>query len=74
MMQRQEMVSLLSSEGMSTRAIAPIVGANQATVTRDVGRDAFASPEEPAEPVQGMDGKTYTRPTSKLIETMEVEA
>lgn len=59
--ERQEMVQLLSSEGMSTRAIAPIVGADHVTVSRDLGRVANATPEPPA-PVQGMDGKTYTRP------------
>lgn len=59
--ERQEMVQLLSSEGMSTRAIAPIVGADHVTVSRDLGRVANATPE-PAAPVQGMDGKTYTRP------------
>lgn len=45
-------VSDLAEQGMSTRAIAPVVGANQATVVRDLGaRDANASPAEaPAEP------------------------
>jgi hypothetical protein len=56
--ERQEMVQMLSAEGMSTRAIAPIVGADHVTVSRDLGRVANATPE----PVRGMDGKTYTRP------------
>ncbi|WP_172121453.1 hypothetical protein [Actinomyces faecalis] len=70
--ERREMVAMLSATGMSTRAIAPVVGANQATVSRDlVAGDANASPErgtappavaETPTPVQGMDGKTYARP------------
>lgn len=43
--QRQQLVGYLAGEGMSTRAIAPIVGADQATVVRDLRRgDANASP------------------------------
>jgi len=43
---RQELVAELAAQGMSTRAIAPIVGADQATVVRDLSRgDASASPE-----------------------------
>lgn len=34
--QRQQLVGYLAGEGMSTRAIAPIVGASQKTVDRDV--------------------------------------
>lgn len=50
--ERRVIVSDLAEQGMSTRAIAPVVGANQATVVRDLGaRDANASPAEaPAEP------------------------
>lgn len=75
--ERQDMVRMLSDEGMSTRAIAPIVGANFATVSRDSKAPvANATPEpapanvntetgeihdEPAK-VTGMDGKQYTRP------------
>lgn len=33
---RQELVSELAAQGMSTRAIAPIVGAGYATVSRDI--------------------------------------
>lgn len=62
--ERQEMVQMLSAEGMSTRAIAPIVGADHVTVSRDLGRVANETPEPPA-PVQGMDGKTYARPELK---------
>lgn len=66
--ERRELVDYLSGEGMSTRAIAPIVGADQATVVRDIARDANASPEHGAEPdrqhprpVVGLDGKEYVR-------------
>jgi hypothetical protein len=55
--ERKEIVQLLSAEGMSTRAIAPIVGASQRTVASDVEHVSnFAHVN-----TQGMDGKTYTR-------------
>lgn len=56
--ERQEMVQLLSSEGMSTRAIAPIVGADHATVARDVQSVANAT-DEPRT-VESMDGIART--------------
>jgi hypothetical protein len=59
--ERQPLVQLLSEQGMSTRAIAPIVGASKDTVSRDIR--AGVSDETPAlSAVAGMDGKTYTRP------------
>lgn len=58
--ERQEMVQMLSAEGMSTRAIAPIVGADRKTVMQDVRQVVQNGP--PERPVQGLDGKTYTRP------------
>lgn len=43
---RRSVVKELTEAGMSTRAIAPVVGVNQATVVRDLARgDASASPE-----------------------------
>lgn len=42
---RREFVRELSSEGMSTRAIAPIVGVDHATAVRDLRRGAIAPPE-----------------------------
>ncbi|QWT24973.1 hypothetical protein KPL76_06345 [Subtercola sp. PAMC28395] len=42
--ERHEVVSLLAGEGMSTRAIAPIVGVDQKTVARDIQGEANASP------------------------------
>lgn len=44
--ERREVVQLLSNEGMSTRAIAPIVGASFKTVARDM--DAPVSNDTPA--------------------------
>jgi len=65
--ERQEMVQMLSAEGMSTRAIAPIVGATDRTVRYDL---AEGGKNFPPEPVQGMDGKTYARqePRSEAAE------
>lgn len=65
---RQDMVRVLSAEGMSTRAIASVVGVDQKTVSNDRRaqreREEFSSPA-PAAPVTGLDGKTYTRPEPK---------
>lgn len=58
---RREMVALLDQEGMTTRAIAPVVGASQMQVVRDLrSPETNVSPD--AEPRQktGLDGKTYT--------------
>lgn len=44
--QRQELVGYLAGEGMSTRAIAPIVGVSQDTVVKDIARgERNLSPE-----------------------------
>lgn len=59
--ERRELVAALSAEGMSTRAIAPIVGASQRQVARDMSVEPNDSPA-PATPVQGVDGKSYVRP------------
>lgn len=46
---RQEFVRELASRGMSTRAIAPIIGANHVTVARDLATPvANATPQTPA--------------------------
>lgn len=75
--ERQDMVRMLANEGMSSRAIAPIVGASPAQVKRDVRGGSFEPPapenvdtstgeihDEP-KPVTGMDGKEYKRPEPK---------
>lgn len=68
--QRRELVSYLAGEGMSTRAIAPIVGVHHDTVASDikesapVGFPTAARPVAP-KPIRGRDGKTYVRPEPK---------
>jgi hypothetical protein len=79
--ERRELVAYLSGQGMSARAIAPIVSVDHATVARDVRVSHRATPAPVAvdaetgeitelsstpEPprVTGLDGKTYTRPTT----------
>lgn len=47
--ERQELVGYLSGEGLSTRAIAPIVGVDNKTVHRDIARVANATPDPEAE-------------------------
>jgi hypothetical protein len=54
---RRELVARLSAEGMSARAIGPVVGASEATVRRDIPP---ASSDAPAREIIGRDGKTYT--------------
>lgn len=59
------MVAMLSSTGMSTRAIAPVVGANQATVTRDIrASDANASLGPSA--ARGLTNSTVSNETVEL--------
>lgn len=61
--ERQELVAYLAGEGMSTRAIAPIVGVDQKTVSNDLRREENSSPvEQPVSvsvvpPVRGDDGQ-----------------
>lgn len=45
--ERQDMVKMLSDEGMSTRAIAPIVGASFKTVARDTEAPVSNDTPEP---------------------------
>ena len=74
---RRPIVGELSAAGMSTRAIAPIVGVSDRQVRYDAAqvgsRFPPASPASPTEPetvhglpttdrIVGMDGKTYQRP------------
>lgn len=54
---RQALTTMLAVQGMSTRAIAPIVGASQRTVANDVSKVAHLQQDAPK--VTGRDGKTY---------------
>jgi len=68
---RRPIVGELSAAGMSTRAIAPIVGTGPTQVRNDLRQvRTECAPESPASPaspdpapVIGMDGKTYRRPS-----------
>lgn len=62
---RRRMVGRLAGAGLSSRAIAPAVGVNQATVARDLARDADASPDGF---VIGLDGKLYPQREVPAIE------
>lgn len=65
--ERREVVGYLTGEGMSTRAIAPIVSADPKTVVNDRRAIAAAGVEDstPADAVTGRDGRRYsTVPTS----------
>lgn len=68
---RRGVVKELAEAGMSTRAIAPVVGTDQSTVTRDLQRgDASASPDQ-NQNVVGLDGKTYQRPKPAPVTTRQ---
>ena len=57
---RRELVALLDQKGMTTRAIAPVVGASYDTVQRDIRADRNLSPATAPRTKTGLDGKTYT--------------
>lgn len=90
---RRQLVGMLSQAGMSTRAIAPTVGAPRSTVHDDIKVSGNRTPEptgtteaidpltgevfdadrkpsfiDPPASVTGLDGKSYTRPTTKKEE------
>jgi transposase len=63
---RREVVRELTDAGMSTRAIAPIIGVDQKTVSRDQrSGEAHASPDA----IIGLDGKEYSRPAPRERKT-----
>lgn len=68
---RRELVAEMSAAGMSTRAIAPVVGVSQKTVDRDV-RESFDSPESPSLVAQpnpvNVDGLTVDIVTGEVVE------
>jgi hypothetical protein len=72
---RRETVLLLSRTGLSTRAIAPIVGVGKSTIDRDLSGVPDGTPDDDqldeaiaaikkitSTNVLGIDGKSYTRP------------
>lgn len=63
---RQMVVGSLAASGMSTRAIAPVVGAHHATVARDIeaASVANATDDEPRK-VTGLDGRVRKSPEKK---------
>ena len=69
--ERRELVGRLADEGMSTRAIAPIVGVDKDTVRRDLISTGANTPVDDAKPTvrttEGRDGKnrTYASPEPK---------
>ena len=66
--ERKELVSELADEGMSTRAIAPIVGASHMSVARDLGSPVTTvTPDAEPRQITGRDGKTYTRPAPEPV-------
>jgi hypothetical protein len=68
---RRDVVKELTAAGMSTRAIAPIVGVSKDTVNRDQAAVSHETPssedaavtEITPDSVTGIDGKEYTRPS-----------
>ena len=56
--ERRELVADLADAGMSTRAIAPVIGATHMTVARDLSEGV--TNVTPERQVTGIDGKTYT--------------
>ena len=67
---RRELVALLDQKGMTTRAIAPVVGASYDTVQRDIRADRNLSPATAPRTKTGLDGKTYTTQPRKPATTL----
>lgn len=58
--ERQEMVKVLSAEGMSTRAIAPVIGATHTTVRRDLEAGGTNVPPEPKSDAELLAGAEWS--------------
>lgn len=65
--ERKELVSELADEGMSTRAIAPIVGASKSQIADDLAGVQNRTPAAGPRQITGRDGKTYTRPAPEPV-------
>ena len=72
--QRQELVGYLAGEGMSTRAIAPIVGASDETVRRDIlaGATNVAPEPEPQEAARSVVAAAFARRDEPAAEPAKV--
>lgn len=69
--ERQELVGYLSGEGLSTRAIAPIVGVSKDTVQRDVAGVSFDTPSPI--PAPGPESEiAVNETTGEVIEDAEI--
>jgi hypothetical protein len=64
--ERRVLAQYLTEQGLSTRAIAPILGVGKSTIDRDVGAGVpYGTPDvidADPEPITGLDGKSYPRP------------
>lgn len=56
---RRDLVSDLAKRGLSTRAIAPVVGADHSTVVRDLRSSGADAPVGSPAKIIGINGKTY---------------
>lgn len=72
--ERQDMVQMLSEEGMSNRAIAPIVGASEPTVRRDVAGASNDAPEPTPVNIDSETGEILDEPikTAMRIATSDL--
>ena len=64
--QRRLAARQLTDAGLSTRAIAPIIGVSEATVRRDMATASHDAVEPARPPIVGVNGKTYQRPTPRV--------
>lgn len=60
---RRELVTTLADSGMSTRAIAPIVGVSQRTAARDMSGSSESNGSDEPRRVESRDGVVRTFPT-----------
>ena len=68
---RRELVALLDQKGMTTRAIAPVVGASIGTVHADLSSGVQnRTPDAEPRTKTGLDGKTYTTQPRKPATTL----
>ena len=61
---RREMVALLADEGMSSRAIAPVVGASQRTVSNDLSEQSCSDAPRTVKSLDGVDRTFQPRPAA----------